>query len=231
VKIALAPRPDEDHPAAGVSPDTSAMRSTNPANNEQNDRERMLLDNVRAGSHEAFAELYRDNWRKGLMFATRQCRQSADAADVCASAFERILLALRNGRGPHTNFSAYLRTTINRIAIEQRVSVHNVILVSDVADEAYPIEVEPDSLANGHLSAAIGRMNPDHVKLLWLTEVVGFTASEVAARTGQSANSVSAQAYRARQQLRTHFHRQLADDLDNSGADRESADNGSDQRR
>ncbi|MDP9115825.1 MAG: sigma-70 family RNA polymerase sigma factor [Actinomycetota bacterium] len=168
-------------------------------------RDEVLLADARAGDPRGLAELFRDHWLKGLAIARGRCRQPADAADVCAQAFERIIVAIRNGGGPTTTFDGYLRVTIDRIATLQGVQRARVRLVPDVPDAIYA--ASPHELADEVLASAMSRLSGNQRQLLWLVEVMGYTASEVAAHTGQSANSAAARIYRARRQLRRQYLR------------------------
>jgi RNA polymerase sigma factor (sigma-70 family) len=169
-----------------------------------------LLEELRAGSTEAFAELYRTHWRKGLSYARRQVRQPADAADLCAVAFEQILVALRNGRGPTTTFDGYLCMTIHRAAWAQTASTKNLVLMPTFDDDA--VLANSHEIENEWLGAAVDSLSPTHRRVLWLTEVYGYSPAEVAAKTGQTANGVAAQAYRARQLLKSRYLRALDDE-------------------
>lgn len=74
-----------------------------------------LLARVRAGEPAAFGELW-SRYQGWAHHVARQATSRFDAEDIVQEAFAKVLTSLRNGNGPRTGFSHYLRTTIRNVA-------------------------------------------------------------------------------------------------------------------
>jgi RNA polymerase sigma factor (sigma-70 family) len=173
-------------------------------------RDLELLARTRAGDADAFSELYAGHVRMATSCALRYCRQRDDAADICSGAFLSILLAVRNGNGPTSNFDGYVRSAIRRSAASRARAKPDIPL--DVGDDEIGSATAPVHAAvptgdhvDGVLSLAMSRLPADQRRVLWLAEVMGFSAREIATKYGGTANSVAALAYRARNGLRRHY--------------------------
>src|SRR4030088_3379215 len=77
-----------------------------------------LLARLRAGENAAFGELYRRHAGVVRRSAFRLVRDGADADDLTAEAFFRVLQAVRRGNGPHEHARTYLLTVARRISWE-----------------------------------------------------------------------------------------------------------------
>lgn len=161
-----------------------------------------LVEQARAGSERAFAELWRRHYTAGIRVA-RQFT-SLDADDVVSEAFTRIFKVVRAGGGPTGAFRPYLYTSIRNLASTWGAASRD-ITVEDIGDYE-----DPSSLADPAadaldrtLTARAFRSLPDRWQtVLWYTEVEGMDPHEVAPILGISANGVAALSYRAREGLR-----------------------------
>jgi RNA polymerase sigma factor (sigma-70 family) len=77
--------------------------------------DRELLEAVREGDDEAYAQLWRRHHPAALR-AARQFDHSTEAEDIAAEAFARVLNAVRQGNGPHEAFRAYLLRAVSNVA-------------------------------------------------------------------------------------------------------------------
>ncbi len=71
-----------------------------------------LIEAVRSGELEAYGLLYRRHAAAAANLARQLTGSRAEADDLVAEAFAKVLDTLRTGGGPDTAFRAYLLTTL-----------------------------------------------------------------------------------------------------------------------
>ncbi|WP_435770799.1 sigma-70 family RNA polymerase sigma factor [Nocardioides sp. SYSU DS0651] len=174
--------------------------------------EAALLLRARAGDDSALEDLYAAHVAAARRLASALAGASA-AEDLVADAFARVISQLRGGRGPATNFRAYLFTTIrNRYADALRLA-RRESPVSDqpwlLEDRQQPAEAPEDALLDGFgeddAVAAFGTLPEKWQRVLWHLEVEGRSIPEVATLLRSSPAAVSSLAYRAREGLRLAY--------------------------
>lgn len=169
--------------------------------------DRALLASLRAGDDAAFGELFARHGSAVRGYAFRYADEIADAEDLAAEAFFRVLLAVRRGHGPDDNVRGYLLTVVRRVAAESRVRRRDV----PTPDEALNRVPEPDgdrtaSHAEANLIARAFATLPQRWRsVLWQMEVQGERPAVVADQFGLSANATAALARRARVGLRAAY--------------------------
>lgn len=168
---------------------------------ERSDSE--LIDGTRAGSQDAYAELWRRHSNAGRTVA-RSITSSIDPDDLVSESFARIYQAVRRGKGPTGAFRPYLFTTIrNTAAAWGRARRETSLDTLDSFEDPDTNEASSIEALDRSLSARAFRSLPTRwQEVLWYTEIEGMTPAEVAPLLGMKANSVSALAYRAREGLR-----------------------------
>jgi RNA polymerase sigma factor (sigma-70 family) len=166
-----------------------------------------LLRLVRAGHDDAFAELFARHAAAVRGFAMRCCTDVADADDLAAEAFFRVLQAVRRGSGPEDNVRAYLLTVVRRLAAEWSVRRRDV----PVTDEELSRQVDAGYVASASrvdlqlIARAFATLPQRWRAVLWRVEVEGERPAVVARYFGLSANATAALARRARQGLRAAY--------------------------
>lgn len=171
------------------------------------DFDRELLARVRAGDDGAFGELFTRHADAVRRFALRHVREHAEADDLTAEAFFRVLQAIRRGNGPTEHVRTYLLTVARRVAWEWSGRRRDV----PVEDEELSLRVEPfpDVTANRPEHALISRAFtslPERWRtVLWQVEVEGERPAAVAPHFGLSPNAMAALARRAREGLRAAY--------------------------
>ncbi|GAB2998813.1 sigma-70 family RNA polymerase sigma factor [Saccharothrix stipae] len=180
------------------------------------DFDRELLARVRAGDDGAFGELFTRHADAVRRFALRHVREHAEADDLTAEAFFRVLQAIRRGNGPTDHVRTYLLTVARRVAWEWSGRRRDV----PVEDEELSRRVEPfpDVTANRPEHALISRAFtslPERWRtVLWQVEVEGERPAAVAPSFGLSPNAMAALARRAREGLRAaYLQAHLAEDV------------------
>ncbi|TQM81880.1 RNA polymerase sigma factor (sigma-70 family) [Saccharothrix saharensis] len=171
------------------------------------DFDRELLARVRVGDDGAFGELFTRHADAVRRFALRHVREHAEADDLTAEAFFRVLQAIRRGNGPTDHVRTYLLTVARRVAWEWSGRRRDV----PVDDEELSQRVEPfpDVTANRPEHALISRAFtslPERWRtVLWQVEVEGERPAAVAPSFGLSPNAMAALARRAREGLRAAY--------------------------
>ena len=157
-----------------------------------------LVDRVRDGSDDAFAELYRRHRKVAERTAAWLLGSRRDVDDAVADAFAAVLQALRNGNGPKENFRAYLLACVrNGCTLRRSRSITPVTLdpeAAGVALEDPERYVEADTVAR-----AFAALSPRWQQALWMTEVEQRSVADVGAQLGLAANAVAALTHRARE--------------------------------
>ena len=166
-----------------------------------------LLRLVRAGYDDAFGELFERHAAAVRGFAMRCTTEVADAEDMAAEAFFRVLQAVRRGAGPEDNVRGYLLTVVRRLAAEWSLRRRDV----PVADDELSRQVDagyaaPASRADLQLITRAFTSLPQRWRaVLWRVEVEGERPAVVARHFGLSANATAALARRARQGLQAAY--------------------------
>ena len=170
-----------------------------------------LITAVRQGDTAAFGMLYERHEEAARRVAQRYV-PLADADDVVAGAFEKILEVLRGGKGPDVAFRAYLFTVVRRRAIESLEKARRIAATDDVAvfDSVIgPIASTEEPMLRGFEDRTVARAFeslPERWRtVLWYLDIEQQTPAAVAPALGMSANGVSALAYRAREGLRQAY--------------------------
>lgn len=166
-----------------------------------------LVQASREGSRDAFAELFQ-RYRRYAYAAARRASSRCDPDDIVNEAFSKVWSALCAGKGPTGPFRVYLSVAIRNV-VTTTVTKRREVPVdlrgdfSSAADEsAGPDEVVLSSAEARTVIAAFRSLPQRWRDVLWLTEVEGRSASEVAKLLGVSANAASAIAMRSRDGLR-----------------------------
>ena len=71
-----------------------------------------LVERVRGGDNQAFAELYRRHRKVAVSTARWLLPSRAEVDDVVADAFAGVLAAIQNGNGPRDDFRRYLLAAV-----------------------------------------------------------------------------------------------------------------------
>ncbi|MEV5326448.1 sigma-70 family RNA polymerase sigma factor [Nonomuraea sp. NPDC052634] len=166
-----------------------------------------LLQAVREGNAAAYGQLYERHVVAARAMA-RQLVRSAEAEDVVAEAFTKILDLVGRGGGPDTAFRTYLLTVVRR-TVHDRSRVESRQVSSGEIEQYDPGVPFIDPALAGLEKSLIARAYlslPERWRaVLWHTEVERLKPADVAPLLGLSANGVAALAYRAREGLRQAY--------------------------
>jgi RNA polymerase sigma factor (sigma-70 family) len=167
-----------------------------------------LIEAVRSGDLEAYGLLYRRHAASAATLARQLTGSPAEADDLVAEAFARLLDVLRNGGGPDAAFRAYLLTTLRNTRYDRARRDRKLEWSEDMTRHDLGVPWEDTAVAGLETSLAaraFHRLPERWQMVLWHTEVERETPAEVAPLLGLTPNGVAALAYRAREGLRQAY--------------------------
>jgi len=167
-----------------------------------------LIAEVRSGDSEAYGLLYRRHAPSAQALARRLTGSPAEAEDLVAEAFTRLLVMLRCGRGPDAGFRPYLLTVLRNTLYDRARRDRKVELSDDMTrhDPGVPWEDTAVAGLESRMAArALTRLPERWRTVLWRTEVEQESPTDLAPLLGLTPNGVSALAYRAREGLRLAY--------------------------
>lgn len=169
--------------------------------------EQDLLTRLRSGQDEAFGELFERHAPAVRRLACSLANDPAEADDITAETFFRVLRAIKRGNGPHDNIRGYLLTVARRVAWEWRGASHDVPVSDDeLTSRAGATESACARSAEYALITRAFVSLPERWRtVLWRTEVEGAQPAKVAPHFGLTPNATAALARRARQGLRAAY--------------------------
>jgi RNA polymerase sigma-70 factor (ECF subfamily) len=154
----------------------------------------------------ALSEIYQALSPALYRYAYRLLGNAADAEDIVAETFHRLLLALRHGHGPRQYLSAYLyRIAHNMITDRYRrrplpdMPFDEALEASD-ADS--PEVSAPIRIAQERARAALWKLTPDQRLVITLKYFEGFSNEEIAVALGKPIGAVKSQQHRGLAALR-----------------------------
>jgi RNA polymerase sigma factor (sigma-70 family) len=182
--------------------------------------DRALLERLRAGEDAAFGQLFSRHSAAVFRLALGLVADRAEAEDLTAEAFFRVLQAIRRGSGPVDNVRGYLLIVARRVAWEWSLRRKDV----PVSDEELTHRAPSDPDTSGQLTErslirrAFTSLPERWRNVLWKMEVEGERPAAVATNFGLSPNATAALARRARQGLRAaYLQAHLAADRSSTG--------------
>lgn len=182
--------------------------------------DRTLLGRLRSGEDAAFGELFSRHSSAVFRLALGLVNDRAEAEDLTAEAFFRVLQAIRRGSGPVDNVRGYLLIVVRRVAWEWSLRRKDV----PVSDEELTHRTPSNPDTSGQFTErnlirrAFTSLPERWRRVLWKMEVEGERPAAVATNFGLSANATAALARRARQGLRAaYLQAHLASDRSATG--------------
>jgi RNA polymerase sigma factor (sigma-70 family) len=158
-----------------------------------------LLASARRGDIDAFGDL----WVRHVGPTTRWVRPftSLEADDVVSEVFVRTLSALRRGAGPEVDFRSYARIAARSVASQwgRRLTREMSLWEHLVASTPEPFDFTSDGADDRRLIVAAFASLPERWRrVLWGTQVEGFSSLELAEALCMSPNAVALLSHRAR---------------------------------
>jgi len=167
-----------------------------------------LIAASRTGDVAAYATLYQRHVAAAHGLARQLVRGQAEADDVVAETFAKVLDLLRRGGGPDGAFRPYLLTAIRRAAYDRHRAERRQVVTDEMEafDPGVPFaDPAVADLERTMIAGAFASLPERWQAVLWHTEIEGARPAEVASLLGLTANGVAALAYRAREGLRQAY--------------------------
>ncbi|WP_420121391.1 sigma-70 family RNA polymerase sigma factor, partial [Nakamurella sp.] len=167
-----------------------------------------LITQVRSGNREAFGELYRRHAGPAATLARQFARNAAEADDLVAESFARVLDNLLEGKGPDSAFRAYLFTTIRNTAYDRTRKDKRLQFTDDMTTHDAPVVGDDPVLMkmeSGLVASAFAQLPERWQAVLWHTQVEGESPAQVGRLLGMAPGAVSSLAFRAREGLREAY--------------------------
>lgn len=164
-----------------------------------------LLHQLRAGKDAAFGELFARHSDAVRRLALSLAADRAEADDLCAEAFFRVLQAIRRGSGPVDNVRGYLLIVTRRVAWEWAERRRDVPVTDDELTYRVGSHTDANSVERALITTAFTSLPERWRSVLWKVEVEGERPAVVAPNFGLSPNATAALARRARQGLRAAY--------------------------
>jgi RNA polymerase sigma factor (sigma-70 family) len=167
-----------------------------------------LITATRSGDAAAYGQLYARHVFAARRLARTLANSNADADDLVAEVFAKMLDKFKTGGGPDAAFRTYLLTSVRNTFYDRLRRNQKVTVTDDVAkhDPGVPfVDTAVEGLERSLAARAFAKLPERWQVVLWHTEVEGESAAEVAPLLGLTPNGVSALAYRARERLRQAY--------------------------
>jgi RNA polymerase sigma factor (sigma-70 family) len=167
-----------------------------------------LIVASRAGDAAAYDTLYRRHVAAAHSLARQLVRNGAEADDVVAETFAKILDLLHRGGGPDDAFRPYLLTAVRRSAYDRHRAERRQLVTDEMEtfDRGVPFaDPAVADLERTMIARAFASLPERWQAVLWHTEIEGARPADVAPLLGLTANGVAALAYRAREGLRQAY--------------------------
>src|SRR6266536_1912398 len=196
-------------PAAGPEPAPAVPRPRDPGGStELPPSDADLIAASRAGDAAAYDSLYRRHVAAAHGLARQLVRNRAEADDVVAETFAKILDLLYRGGGPDDAFRPYLLTAVRRAAYDRHRAERRQLVTDEMEafDRGVPFaDPAVADLERTMIARAFASLPERWQAVLWHTEIEGARPADVAPLLGLTANGVAALAYRAREGLRQAY--------------------------
>ena len=166
-----------------------------------NRREGMLLRSARAGSADAFDELFRKHWPDAYRAALLVVHDQAAAEDIAQEAFLRAIRALDrfDRRRP---FAPWLhRIVVNRAIDWSRARAARQ--ESDLDGERAAPDQRRD--VGDEVMAALAALSPEHRAVVVLRHLLGYSPGEIAEQLDLPRGTVNSRLRRGLDDLKEHL--------------------------
>lgn len=169
---------------------------------------------ARHGNTDAVGQIF-DRFAPVLFrYAMGLCHDPAEADQIVGDVFAQLLEHLSEGRGPRSNFRAYLYQVAYHVLIDHVRQASHLMSMQDahsLPDGRVPvsIQVEGRELIRAVQLAMCYKLTEEQRQVILLRFVEGFSLKETALITGKTVNGVSVLQNRAIEKLRKTLSRKF----------------------
>jgi len=168
-----------------------------------------LLQRVRDGVEEAFRVLWTRYYVSAFNYAkTRVGGRTFDAEEIVTDAYTRIWRSLHDGRGPETNFRAYLYAAIRTVAWDRVLRLEDPL---DALDDLAAPQLEEPGREDDVVARCFYALNQRYRTVLWLSAVEGYKPAEVGKALGVDARHASVLIMRSKESFRKLYMGETSD--------------------
>jgi RNA polymerase sigma-70 factor (ECF subfamily) len=161
----------------------------------------MLLDSARAGSADAFEQLFREHWPNAYRAALLVVHDRAAAEDITQEAFLRAVRAL-----DHFDRTRPFAPWLHRIVVNRAIDW------ARARAARREIELEGDRPAperhaeiGDEVMIALGRLSPEHRAVIVMRHLLGYTPGEIARELDLPRGTVNSRLRRGLDELRARM--------------------------
>jgi RNA polymerase sigma-70 factor, ECF subfamily len=166
----------------------------------------MLLPQAYQLDERALTQIYEALSPALYRYAYRLLGNAADAEDIVAETFHRLLSALRHGNGPRQHLSAYLYRIAHNLITDRYRRRPLPDLPFDEALETSgtdsPEISVPIRIAQERVRVALWELTPDQRLVITLKYFEGFSNEEIAVALGKPIGAVKSLQHRGLETLR-----------------------------
>lgn len=142
------------------------------------------LQRARAYDRAALAEIYDDYHPLIFRYVARQVSDRETARELTAVVFERLLRAIRQGKGPERHLKAWLYRTARNLVIDhyrRRQHRQHLPLPEQIAGNGAGLgQVVEQRLLHADVLTALQQLTPDQHQVITLKFLEGLSNAEVA---------------------------------------------------
>ena len=171
-----------------------------------------LLRRARQGDRQAVGRIYERYFEPIYQFARLRLADRFAAEDIASTAFTRLILALKEGKGPRSSLRGWL-FQVARNAINDHYGDRVPLPVDTLEQWLESPEPGPEmalieSLDRNQVRSAIQALSPEQQEVLLLRFDQALSLQETADVMGKNTNTIKTIQFRAVNRLRQHIQRQ-----------------------
>ncbi len=178
-----------------------ALRLVAPSPASVSTADRDALDRVARGDVGALGEVY-DRYARALFSFVQRMAPREDADDIVQSVFVRVVSIAHTYRPDATSAKPWLFGIGVRVIQERRRSLRRMVSFLTKLSASERTSSPGPSADRTDLDRALERISPPKREALWLAEVEGMTANEIATVQGVAVGTIWTRLHHARRELR-----------------------------
>ena len=176
------------------------------------DSDEILVERVKNGSKDAYAELVRRYMKKAYSIAYQFLGNSEDAKDISQDVFVKIYQSIGRFKEGHKFFSWFYKILINHCINVRRKKVLLPFIADDFTLNTSPDEeMIEDNIDRQELKSevnrAISKLPLKQRRVLILCEIEGLSQKEVSEMINISEGTVRSRLFYARKRLQKHLNK------------------------
>ncbi len=183
----------------------------NPSHTSEQRADQIELNRLQSFDPQAVSAVYDRYFPIVFRFVRFRLGDDRAAEDISSEVFIRLLEAIKNHKGPHTNLKAWLLATASHAInddLRKSYRRRDELLNDDLIDlKSLPPEMIEKDEGRKQLRLALTRLTPDQQNVLALRFGEGFSLEETASLMKKNVNAVKQLQFRALAAL----HRALED--------------------